>query len=144
LAKFDRLRIINLRIEETSWLKYARTKAEREAVREGRDPQHARQRIRSALDMPGMDILRSIRGLEEVNVTGIRKDTVQRVAIDTLRAEMTKAKKVQPTAARKKRKTSSNDLIEISSDDVQMSKKTKVAQAHRRCESNPLQNGTWT
>ena len=119
LAKFDCLRIINLRVEETSWLKYARTRTEVEAARAGRDPQQAKERIQSALDMPGMNILRSIRGLEEVNITGIRKDTVQKITIDTLRADMTKPKKLQPAAVKKKRKSTSDPIIEITSTDVE-------------------------
>lgn len=108
LAKVEHLRILNIRIEETAWLRWARSDAERKANKAGKDPQEAREQYQSALDMPGMDILRSMRGLEEVNITGFRKDTVQQRTINTLKAELTREKRPM------KRRL---ELVDVPSDD---------------------------
>ena len=124
LLSLKHLRILNLKIQETSWLKYARSKAEKEALKSGDDPVAAREQFQSALDMPGMSILRSLRGLEEVNVSGIRKDTVLPRTVATLRKELTAAKDVRKGPKPAKRK-----LVEVELEsfklDIMEAKKAK-------------------
>lgn len=101
LGKIEHLRTINLRVEEATWLKWARTQAERQAIKDGKDAIAAREKYQSALDMPGMKRLLSIRGLEEVNVAGIRKEAVLPHTIETLKRELTRDMDAGATKKRK-------------------------------------------
>ena len=115
LSRIEHLRTINLRVEEATWLKWVRAQAERQAIKNGKDPITAREKYQSALDMPGMHRLLSIRGLEEVNVAGIRKEAVLPLTIETLKRELTRDKDAGAVKKRKYRE-----------DEAQLSKGARI------------------
>lgn len=77
------LSILNLRIDEKGWVQDKNKTAARRAYRRGvLDPT---TKVSSALEMPGLATLRSLRGLQEVNLEGAEEVIMEDLKRDLLR-----------------------------------------------------------